>query len=486
MDSDRPLDSTFPESKSGVKFARWRRVGSVAGLLSALLPAVICIMLVDRHAGHTPMWDEWERGPLLQKYAAGELTWSDMTAGHINHRILTQRLLVLAGTKLWPGNLRNEQFCIVGLLVVAALGLAWLVHRSGAGPCGKWLALFSMSMLLFSPMQFQNLLWAIQFAFVFPIPMLVLATMLVVPSKRWQGAAHAGDHVSPDSTPGWWWFRVVLAAACCWLATYSFAHGLLTWVVILPLVVYVAARGRLAGWRRGLAWGGGWAALTALVWWRYFTNLVTMSHPAHSYFTPTGQKAPGVMSLEEFLEQPWDVLATAVTMLGAPLARLPGMDPRDVGLWLGIAFLVIAAGLITAWFFASPRRKQRALPFLAMLAFGCAAVLAVSVSRTTVIDITWVAVKSRYVTLATMAWIGAVGMLLVLCGRCPFASHNTAEAVAPCRFRRWLPLSAGFAGLLLAHSFHQWLVGVQLMDHWRTTRQQAQERADASRFHRHQ
>ena len=70
--------------------------------------------------------------------------------------------------------------------------------------------------------------------------------------------------------------------------------------------------------------------LSALVWWRYFTNLVSMSHPAHAYFTPTGQKAPGVMSLAEFLEQPWEVMTTAVTMLGAPLARLPGMDPRGL------------------------------------------------------------------------------------------------------------------------------------------------------------
>ncbi len=468
-----PSADEAPEAKAPPSWLR--RLGAVAFLLSALLlPALLCLLLVDEHAGHTPMWDEWERGPLLQKYAAGELTWSDLTAAHINHRILTQRLLVLAGTKWWPGDLRAEQFAIVGLLLLAAAGLTWLVHRSGAGPWARWLALFSIALLLFSPMQFQNLLWAIQFAFVFPIPMLVATALLLAP-----GQEPAGD----SRGRGLPWWRAALAAGCCWLATYSFGHGLLTWVVALPLVAISAADSRWSGWRRGLAWGSGWAGLTALVWWRYFTDLVSMSHPAHAYFTPTGQKAPGVMSLQEFLAAPMDVIGTAVAMLGAPLARLPGLDPRPVALWLGVGLLAVFLVLKLAWLRAAPVRRRRALPFLAIGAFGCLAVLAVAASRTTVIDVTWVAVKSRYVTLATMAWIGVIGMILTLCGRCPEAlraaqsAPGSPDANPPgpmlCRHTRWLPVAAILAGVLLSHSVHQWLVGVQLMDHWRTTRLQA-------------
>ena len=112
---------------------------------------------------------------------------------------------MIAGTKLWPGDLRNEQFCIVGLLTIAALGLTWMVHRSGAGQWARWLALFSMSMLLFSPMQFQNLLWAIQFAFVFPIPMLVLAAAVLVPRHGRSGRADGAEPGINDLPRAWGW-----------------------------------------------------------------------------------------------------------------------------------------------------------------------------------------------------------------------------------------------------------------------------------------
>ena len=73
------------------------RLLKVLLVLLVFSPAVVMGFAVAGSAVNVPMWDDWERGELWERYRAGTLDFDYLDSPHIEHRILTGRLAMLEG-----------------------------------------------------------------------------------------------------------------------------------------------------------------------------------------------------------------------------------------------------------------------------------------------------------------------------------------------------------------------------------------------------
>ena len=191
-------------------------IARLAGLALAFAPAFVVAWHVGENAVDIPVWDGWERGELLEKQHDGELAFADLYAPHIEHRMVFPRLAMLALNALTGGDVRWE--IAMTFLTVIASSLCFYYLLGKALPQGRWryLAGLAINMVLFSPLQYQNFLWAAELAFM--LPLACLAFCLAVSVSQLPTVAKFG--------------LCVLAAT---VGMHSFAHGILIWVAVLLL-----------------------------------------------------------------------------------------------------------------------------------------------------------------------------------------------------------------------------------------------------------
>ena len=111
--------------------------------------------------------------------------------------------------------------CCISFLAVEIISLCflWLLIRLNGERFGVWVTWFLANIALFSPIQFQNWLWPMQFAYFLPYTFLALSLWaLYLPIG-------AGK-------------KFALAAACALAGNYSFVQGNLIWVVALPVILF--------------------------------------------------------------------------------------------------------------------------------------------------------------------------------------------------------------------------------------------------------
>ena len=151
---------------------------------------------------------------------------------------------------------------------------------------------FLASIALFTPIQFQNWLWPMQFAYFLPYTFLALCLWaLYLPIG-------AGK-------------KFALAAACALAGNYSFVQGNLIWVVALPVILF--APGILdEGARRKFAVS--WSVLGLLAVGLYFHGLDQNSAaPAYAYGhegTP-----PTLSTFQQLRERPAQTLLQMVLFI---------------------------------------------------------------------------------------------------------------------------------------------------------------------------
>src|SRR3954449_6814440 len=100
--------------------------------LLVFAPAVFTARLTWSKAVDVGTWDQWENAPLLAKWHDGTLTWHDLYAPQIQHRIVIPRLLILAIAHLSGGDFRREQYANYLVILADAL-LVWLLLRRTLG-----------------------------------------------------------------------------------------------------------------------------------------------------------------------------------------------------------------------------------------------------------------------------------------------------------------------------------------------------------------
>ena len=176
------------------------------------------------------------------------------------------------------------------------------VTRLNGERVGVWVTWFLANIALFSPIQFQNWLWPMQFAYFLPYTFLALCMCALYLRM---GA-------------GW---KFGLAAVCALAGNYSFVQGNLIWVATLPVILF--APGILEE-RERRTFAVSWAVLGLLALSLYFLRLqFNSAEPAYAY----GHQgvAPTFSTVELLREHPGQTLIQTglfiVGMFGNAVAR---------------------------------------------------------------------------------------------------------------------------------------------------------------------
>jgi hypothetical protein len=214
------------------------------------LPIVVALYVVWRHTVAFPFWDEWNTpGEQLASWYRGTLTFADLCSQHNESRKLVPRLIYLP---LFIGagwDVRLILPLVIGVVGLISLGLYQLARRTIRSGIAASIAFIAMNFLLFSPREYQNFTNGIQWETFFPGLALVLALLV---------------NLSDRSLPR----KTVCNGLLALVSTYTFANGMLVWLLAFPIATdpRQSSRSKVT-WR--LAYIGGGAVAIACFFTSY-------------------------------------------------------------------------------------------------------------------------------------------------------------------------------------------------------------------------
>lgn len=329
-----------PGPGPAARFSAWTRW--IAGAL-ILLPPLGLAVLIANHQVNMPFLDDWMFVEMLQKAREGRLTLHDFWKAQMEHRISFVRLVILVRDWLSPTDVRPQFWVSWLMLVGTGINVAALMRRTVGGFRRWWLPMLLASMVLFTPLQYQIVLWAMMFQVACPV--FFLSTAMVT--------------VMSDRLPPWVRFGVAIVCAECGML--SFASGLQIWVLLIPLILWSAPFSRPGGrWLFLGAWVFVFAASAGL----YFHDLKNEADPAFSY--GAGEEETMKQHVGGFLSDPGRGVAFVLGFLGSHLARGTSASMLELAKLFGGMSLLFYAVLGGWWLlrFQDTVMRNRWLPWL--------------------------------------------------------------------------------------------------------------------------
>lgn len=226
------------------------------------LPAGYLLLLIHKYGVDVPFVEQWHTASLFQKLSQGSLTFADLYAQQNEYRQLFPHLLILAVGKLTNWNIKHELYIIFLFACLISFG----IYRLGAltlDGLSRWQrlgAFFISNLLIFSPIQGENWVYGIQIVYLMPLACIVLGMVV----------AYSGASVRA---------KFMICAALSLVSVFSAVHGILSWVVLLPPLVWSA---RQVGSKEKSWLIAAWSLCAALCVAAYFTG----------YQTPAGGPNP--------------------------------------------------------------------------------------------------------------------------------------------------------------------------------------------------
>ena len=304
-----------------------------------LIPVVLLIGFVANFSVNVPIDDEWRLANLFEKIAAGNINFNDFWALHSNHRIVFPKIIiaVLAFASQW--NI-NYQLCLsIGLAVITFIAMYSLssMQVKNAGDNLWHLANIFTCILLCSLVQYENWLWGFQLAWFLVNLCFVSAVYALLSNHK----------LLP-------YIKISIAAVFCFIASFSLAQGLLSWLAAIPAVV--ALEGNVVEKRKRLIL---WILL-------FFATCAIYSIDYHP------SRKTSIISL---LNKPLVVIDYFLSLLGSPIVRLSGISAL-VGLLIFGIFLFLAVHFVI-----KISEHREALPWLSIGLFSVLSALFITAGR---------------------------------------------------------------------------------------------------------
>ncbi|MEH1874366.1 hypothetical protein [Nostoc sp.] len=193
------------------------------------LPVVLLFWFVTTFSVNVPFGDDWALVTFFDKIHSGTANFRDFFSQHNEHRIFFPRIIfaILAFSSKW--NIKLEIYFSLLLALVNFV----ILYKIAAYTYNKnnkllfHLFNFITCLVNFSLIQYENWLWGFEIAWFLINTCLILAVfILTVP-----------QNLLPN-------LRIILASLCCFIASFSAAHGLLSWLALLPSVYILEGKNK--------------------------------------------------------------------------------------------------------------------------------------------------------------------------------------------------------------------------------------------------
>lgn len=182
-----------------------------------LLPAIAAFHMMSAHWVPVPYWDEWDSpGQQLAAYYRGTLRFADLFSQHNESRSFFPRLLYLAIYLPAGWDVRFGMALTFALVCAASAGLCQILRRTNPSSGAVPFVFAAMNFLLFSPRQYENFLHAVMIEAFAPACALIFALRMNLADRSLKG-------------------KTLVNAALAFIATYTFANGMLLWLLAFPL-----------------------------------------------------------------------------------------------------------------------------------------------------------------------------------------------------------------------------------------------------------
>ncbi|WP_208340873.1 hypothetical protein [Aetokthonos hydrillicola] len=197
-------------------------------LIAYVLPVALIMWFVTNFNVNIPFWDEWSLVSFFDKFASDNAKFGDFFAQNNEHRLFFPKIIfiILAFTSSWDTT-REMYFSI--FLVIVSFCAIYRIASDNPNQDKILFHLFNITtcLLLFSLVQWENWLWGFQLAWFFINTCVILSIFfLVVPKK-----------LLPI-------LRLSISAILCFIASFSSAHGLFSWISLVPTVASVEGSNR--------------------------------------------------------------------------------------------------------------------------------------------------------------------------------------------------------------------------------------------------
>lgn len=436
--------------------------------LLILAPALICGALMRENGTNQRFLDDWVWGVDLVKMKTGTFTLHDVFSVHLEHRPALAKTLALIVTLTAKGDVlaQNVLTYLFLLGTYAALLRLWM-KRGGLTLASAWPPMLLASLILFTPVQWQTLLWPICCETVMPVFFLLLAFLIAF--KSWP-----------------WWLRALAGTACAVAGMLSFASGLLLWFLPLPVMLLCGA---FKSNRQRLYFTGLWSVILVITMLVYaqvkivkpeevtkqrkailtLTSNAVLTYDIHNEVPPQFAYSQGNEDtvggeLKYFLQHPALDLQFVSVFSGAVIARGWATDLKTSTERVGDAFLLLLLGCaVYAWIHRKDEAlRVKLLPMFCLALYTPATGLMVAVGRIYAGG-TGTALNVRYHCHQTQLVVGLIGLIYFI------GSHLWERSKEP---QQRVISSTGFAvgGLLFGVLFIGWIFGASMMAEWREMR----------------
>lgn len=320
-----------------------------------------------------PVWDQWDLVPVLEKAHEQNLTFYDLWKVHNEHHLFFPRIIMLVLADISSWNISYELYFNVVLAVGIFLLWTYQIRTTRYSfniSVPLWI-IPVISFVVFSLNQWEIWLWGWNIQIVLNIFCVVGAVVLL-------------------ANPNLNWRKFILAVLLTFIATYSYATGIVFWLIgIILLLLLPMGRSKMKKFI--ILWG---AAGTICIYIYFLGYQKPLHHPA----------------LSSFLEYPWKFVKYVFVYLGTPL--LSSDIYPQVAFFVGLCALIIfiAASVMLCKLYK--KKWSFLLPYFSLSSYALASAVLTGIGRAGFGERQ--AMSSRYISFSNCLWIPLLAFLFLL------------------------------------------------------------------------
>lgn len=346
------------------------------GLL--IIPAALLGMLILMYGVNVLFWDQWSIADTIIKAFEGKLTFSDLIAQHNESRKFFPRLIWIALAYLTHYNVRYEMLLSFLFACVTSVNIFWLSKLTVDGKLRKFILLgLIANCIIFSPVQYEA--WFMGPSSVVFISIACITTCFVTACSTLQPRA-----------------KFLVCGVLSTISTYSFANGMLSWIVVLPVLALSKSREELIN----KTW-------LFLGWFIGFTTNAT-------FYFYNYHKPPTHPRFSETLTHPLQGVHYFLCFLGNQLAWGTGLNSLIIASIIGLFFL---SAWVFSWiyflrFFKDENLRYRMLSWLML---GTYSVLSAIIATSGRLGFgVQQSLSSRYTTFSGYLIVATIYLLVII------------------------------------------------------------------------